>query len=333
MSRASVLEICAGGGGQAAGLEAAGFEHAAAIELEPIACETLRANRPSWDVVNADVHAVDAGAWRGVDLFAGGVPCPPFSVAGKQLGADDERDLFPRALQMIHDARPKAVLLENVPGFASAKFEEYRTKVVRKLARMGYVADWRVLQASSFGLAQLRPRFVLVALQQPFADRFAWPTPTSSSVLVGDVLRDLMSARGWPGADAWAERAKGVGPTIVGGSKKHGGPDLGPTRARGQWAVLGVDGLGIANEAPDESFPRDGLPKLTVRMVARLQGFADDWMFAGKKTAAYRQVGNAFPPPVAKAVGAQILKALTSQRAVTRSARSRRQPVQMILGT
>lgn len=313
MSKPTVLEICAGGGGQACGLEAAGFDHVGAIELEAIACETLRMNRPNWDVHNADVHTVNARAWRGVDLFAGGVPCPPFSVAGKQLGADDDRDLFPRALEMIAEAKPRAVLLENVPGFASTKFDDYRNRVIAKLARMGYHADYRVLQASGFGLAQLRPRFVLVALENSIAPKFRWPTPRAARATVGATLRDLMAARGWPGADEWSKMANGIGPTIVGGSKKHGGPDLGPTRARAQWAELHVDGAGIANEAPDEDFALDAMPKLTVRMVARLQGFADDWAFAGKKTAAYRQVGNAFPPPVAEAVGRAIRSALASK--------------------
>lgn len=97
-----------------------------------------------------------------------------------------------------------------------------------------------------------------------------------------------------------------MAPTIVGGSKKHGGPDLGPSRARKAWAQLGVNGGTIADLAPDRDFTE--IPKLTVRMVARIQGFPDDWHFTGRKTAAYRQVGNAFPPPVAEAVGRSIMQ-------------------------
>jgi DNA (cytosine-5)-methyltransferase 1 len=121
-----------------------------------------------------------------------------------------------------------------------------------------------------------------------------------------------MAEAGWKGANTWAERAKDVAPTIVGGSKKHGGPDLGPTRARAAWKKLGVDGLGIADAPPSVGF--HGHPRLTIRMVARLQGFTDDWRFSGGKTAAYRQVGNAFPPPVAQAVGFQIASALLAFR-------------------
>src|SRR5690348_9238954 len=110
-----------------------------------------------------------------------------------------------------------------------------------------------------------------------------------------------MGSSGWRGVDLWRRKAFGIAPTIVGGSKKHGGHDLGPTRAKRQWAKLAVDGLGIANEPPGRDFPLHGKPRLTVRMVARLQGFSDGWIITGAKTAAYRQVGNAFPPPVAKA--------------------------------
>jgi hypothetical protein len=100
-----------------------------------------------------------------------------------------------------------------------------------------------------------------------------------------------------------ARRGQGIAPTIVGGSKKHGGPDLGPIRALQAWKELGVDGLGLANQAPGPEFPHDQMPKLTTRMVARIQGFPDSWAFAGRKTAAYRQVGNAFPPGQARPCG------------------------------
>jgi DNA (cytosine-5)-methyltransferase 1 len=119
-----------------------------------------------------------------------------------------------------------------------------------------------------------------------------------------------MASGGWPGADAWAARACGIAPTIVGGSKKHGGPDLGPTRARQAWAALGVDGLGVADHPPGPDFPLSQPPKLTVAMVSRLQGFPNGWCFSGRKTAAYRQVGNAFPPPVARALGTAVRQAL-----------------------
>ena len=251
-------------------------------------------------------------------------PAHPFLWLGKQLGADDERDLFPEALRIIEEAQPAAVMLENVAGFASSKFSDYRTDLFRKLDRLGYRAEWQLLNASDFGVPQLRPRFVLVGLRVNHFNAFEWPLPTFPGETVGTILQDLMAENGWPGALKWVGRANGIAPTIVGGSKKHGGPDLGPTRAKEQWRRLGVDGLGIADAAPDRSFPIDGLPRLTARMVARIQSFPDEWQFSGRKTAAYRQIGNAFPPLVARAVGTAIFSALRSRRSQAAAVRSLR---------
>ncbi|MFN0314112.1 MAG: DNA cytosine methyltransferase [Burkholderiales bacterium] len=306
----SSFEFCAGAGGQALGLEAAGFAHAAAVEIDIAACATLRENRPDWNVINHDIRELSGRAYSGVDLLAAGVPCPPFSIAGKQLGADDSRDLFPTALRLISEAKPKAVMLENVPGLASARFAQYRRHLSEKLQALGYSVFSRILNARDFGVPQLRPRFILVALRGKAATRFEWPCSLGEPPSVGATLVDLMSSREWPGAQSWERRAGGVAPTLVGGSKLHGGPDLGPTRARKAWMDLGVDGRGVADVAPPPDYPVDGNPRLTIRMAARIQGFPDDWVFCGKKTAAYRQVGNAFPPPVAAAVGFAIARAL-----------------------
>ncbi len=306
------LEICAGAGGQSLGLEQAGFTHEAAVELDPDACETLRLNRGSeWKIIEDDVHNVDGRAYSGIDLLSGGVPCPPFSIAGKQLGQDDDRDLFPQALRLVAEISPRAVLLENVRGLATRRFDSYRAQVLEQLHGFGYQTWWDLVHASEHGVPQLRPRFVLVAIKEPWAAHFKWPEPSPvPPPTVGQALHDLMDVRGWSGADAWRERASGIAPTIVGGSKKHGGPDLGPTRARESWKALGVNGLGVADEPPGPDFPLHQLPKLTTRMVARIQGFPDSWTFSGRKTAAYRQVGNAFPPPVARALGQAIRLAL-----------------------
>ncbi|HAJ46462.1 MAG TPA: DNA (cytosine-5-)-methyltransferase [Alphaproteobacteria bacterium] len=304
------IEVCAGAGGQALGLERAGFNHLDVVEIDPWACQTLRANR-NWRVTECDLKRFDARPYRGIDLYAGGLPCPPFSVAGKQLGESDERNLFNIALEHIADCRPRAVMIENVKGMLDPRFEGYRETISRSLRKLGYREDWRLLNAASFGVPQLRPRVLLIALRNELSDRFDWPVAkTASPPTVGAVLGDLMGAGGWPGAARWAKGANRIAPTIVGGSKKHGGPDLGPTRARKAWAELGVNGLGVTDLPPGLDFPVEAHPKLTVRMVARLQGFPDNWHFAGKRTNAYRQVGNAFPPPFAQAVGTQIAAAL-----------------------
>jgi DNA (cytosine-5)-methyltransferase 1 len=312
--RLTAVELCAGAGGQALGMELAGFHHGAVVEYEPQFCTTLRKNRPHWDVRQQDIRDIDGGALAGADVIAAGVPCPPFSVAGKQLGHEDDRDMFPAALRIVERAKPRAVLFENVPGLASARFETYRRKLIARLGSMGYQTDWKVIQAADFGVPQLRPRFVLVALRPSDAEHFCWPIGSDLRKNVGDTLRDLMAENSWHGAEAWAEGACGIAPTIVGGSKKHGGPDLGPTRAKRQWRTLGVDGMGIADSAPAPDAPFDYVPRLTLRMVARLQSFPDEWNFTGGKTAAYRQIGNAFPPNVAKAVASAVRAALARSK-------------------
>jgi DNA (cytosine-5)-methyltransferase 1 len=300
------VEICAGAGGQALGLEMAGFEHAALVEIEPEAQRTLRLNRPHWNTLEkGDVREFSGKPFKGIDLLAGGVPCPPFSRAGKQLGNGDERDLFPEAIRLVDEIRPRAVMLENVRGLLDTVFDSYRKKIQDNLRKLGYVAEWRLLNASDFGVPQLRPRVVFVAIRKDLASEFQWPMPCGQRPpTVGECLHDLMAERGWHVAARWKNWASDIAPTLVGGSKKHGGPDLGPTRAKRAWASLSVDGHGLADQAPDPGFL--GFPRLTVRMTARIQGFPDAWAFSGKKTAAYRQIGNAFPPPVAAAVGQQI---------------------------
>ncbi len=303
------IEVCAGAGGQAVGLERAGFDHIALVEIEAQFCNTLKLNRPEWNVIQADLNEFNGSAYEGVDLVAGGVPCPPFSKAGKQLGHLDERDLFPAMLKLVKQTNPKAVLIENVRGLLDPKFKEYRQKISKKLENMGYTVKWTLLHAAHFGVPQLRPRTLMVAMREPYAKYFNWPAGDSENLVsVGDALFELISSNGWKQAKAWKAKASKVAPTLVGGSKKHGGADLGPTRARAAWLTLGVDGGGLVESAPAPDF--DGAPRLTVQMAATIQGFPKDWKFFGKKTAAYKQVGNAFPPPVAEAVGTEIHKAL-----------------------
>ncbi|MBM3762012.1 MAG: DNA cytosine methyltransferase [Acidobacteria bacterium] len=307
------LELCAGGGGQALGYEQAGIEHEALVELDRHACATLRLNRPNWKVIEQDLKLFDGRPYKHVDIISGGLPCPPFSVAGKQLGDKDERNLFPQLIRLADEIRPNAIMIENVRGILDASFQPYRQHIKDQLASLGYESDWNLMQASSFGVPQLRPRAVFVALRKRYASQFSWPEATAETpTTVGEVLFDLMAARGWKLAEAWKRLANEIAPTVVGGSHKHGGPDLGPTRARKAWAALQVDGKGIANDAPDPDFV--GMPRLTVRMVARIQGFTDDWNFSGGKTAAYRQVGNAFPPPFARAMALAISQCLNKRK-------------------
>lgn len=304
------IEICAGAGGQALGLSKAGFNHIALVEYEKDYCTVLKKNRPDWNVICKDVKSFDGWPYRmKVDLLAGGVPCPPFSVAGKQKGAEDERDLFPEMLRLVEEIVPRAVMIENVRGFLDSAFDKYRSQIFSQLDRLGYNTQIQLLQAADYGVPQLRPRVVIIGIRKDIKKNFEYPIPERDKTLtVGEALEDLMGANNWKGTEEWGKKANKIAPTIVGGSKKHGGPDLGPVRARKAWLELGVDGTGVANEAPEEEF--EGVPRLTPRMIARIQGFPDDWDFGKRKTAVCRMIGNAFPPPVAEAVGEKIREVL-----------------------
>ncbi|MEV5525668.1 DNA cytosine methyltransferase [Streptomyces prunicolor] len=377
------IEICAGAGGQALGLHNAGFDHLALVEWDQHAVSTLQANVGRWpgwtpqkaqDLAPMDVKEfLTSDAYKALDLkgetldlFAGGVPCPPFSLAGKRLGEDDERDLFPAALSIIEKLTPKAVMIENVRGILEPPevFIEYRTRILDRLRRAGYTVPpidpsispaaqdlemrkvWRRLDAKDFGVPQLRPRAILVAIREdlsaPGANDFCWPLRIKGDeATVAESLRRTMrerclqywdkNERGEPakpdertGEDVyndWLEAAqksaaagRGVAPTLVGGSRKHGGADLGPTRAKKAWEAMGVDAMGVANDQdacdPKRDLFRKNGPMLTVEQAAMIQGFPRKWRFQGKKTARYRQVGNAFPPPVAEAVGRAIAAVL-----------------------
>ena len=163
-------------------------------------------------------------------------------------------------------------MIENVKGFLDPKFEEFRRDLKKQLNAMGYAVGFRLFDASQFGVSQRRPRVVIVALRRVYADQFLWPKGSKRDPApVGEKLFDLMAANGWRGVQAWRRSADDVAPTIVGGSKKHGGADLGPTGTKRAWAALGVNGASIADVAPDRRFV--GMPRLTLPMVARLQGF------------------------------------------------------------
>ena len=201
------VEVCAGAGGSALGLEQAGFYHRALVEIDEHACSTLRLNRPQWTVLEQDLKAFDGRPYRGVDLLSGGVPCPPFSVAGKQLGASDERDLFPEMLRLAEEMEPSAVMIENVRGILTPRFESYRAQVDQHLKELGLIPQWKLLQASDFGVPQLRPRVVMVALKPEAHTVFGWPQPLEyPPPSVGETLVNVMGQGGWLGAESGRTR-------------------------------------------------------------------------------------------------------------------------------
>ncbi|WP_259672066.1 DNA cytosine methyltransferase [Rhizobium sp. NZLR8] len=320
----TVIELCAGAGGMAIGLERAGYHPLALIEFDKDAAATLRKNRPFWPVVEADMREVDFKQYRaaGVDLLVGGLPCQPYSIEGLGRGKDDPRDLLPEGARAVDEIRPAAFAFENVAGLLNARHADHLGSFLKKLRKSGYAVQIIRMQAEDYGVPQERTRILIVGMKNTAMGAFRAPPKFPAwRTNLGDALEDLMSENGWTGAAAWAEALRtqivkrngvelrgALASTVVG--RKGGARD----KEMGRWAKKGIDIRNVGDAAPtqeqaDKSGP-DFLPSLTLRMPARLQAFPDYWSFIGGKDSAARQIGNAVPPPIGMAIGLAVRSAL-----------------------
>ncbi|SSC71446.1 unnamed protein product [Ciceribacter sp. T2.26MG-112.2] len=324
LERLTVVELCAGAGGMSIGLERAGFEHVGVFEFDPDAAATLRANRPDWTVIKDDIKTIDFTPYRAleIDLVAGGVPCQPYSIEGHGLGKDDPRDLFPNAVRIVAEIKPKAFVFENVEGFLHGKHSDHVADILRGFRKAGYKTEIHRIQSADFGIAQVRRRVLIIGLRHDIADAFRMPPGFLARRLnVGDALVDLMAENGWEGAHEWARQRReqpvvdrhgevvaygAQASTVVTGSGK---------RRRNEQSVqkaMGYDTTGSPENAPtaEEASKPGFMPSLTLRMKAKLQDFDDDWHFVGGKVSTARQIGNAVPPRLAQAVGMSLYSAI-----------------------
>ncbi|WP_307813538.1 DUF6339 family protein [Streptomyces sp. N35] len=311
------IELCAGCGAQALGLERAGFDPVLLIDSKADACFTIAENRPEWDTVCIDLAHFPVSERPdivGVDLLSGGLPrVKSMATAGRDEDTE-ERRVLRAAIELTHKVTPRAVLLENVPDLAeSSAFEVDREWMTTQLLEAGYRTTWKVLNAADFGVPQNRRSSFLVAMREPNFSHFSWPQPAGRPApTVGQVLGASMSSLGWSGATEWIKSADRVAPALVGGSDRRGGADLGPTGSKKAWAALGVNGNSLGDVPPGPDFAPGEMPKLTVEQAALIQSIPQEWIFTGGKTSRYRQIGHAMPPPLATAVGLAIAAALRS---------------------
>ncbi|MFF1638224.1 DNA cytosine methyltransferase [Streptomyces sp. NPDC058246] len=323
VDRLGFVDVCSGAGGLASGLESAGFSPVLLLDNKRQACETLLANRPHWNVVCEDLVEFLPDEYPetlDVDLLSAGLPRVKSSAAVGRSDSEQELRLLTATIYLVHSIQPRALLLENLPALVeSSAYAGVRDFVQAELAHLGYRFCWFVLNAADFGVPQERRQGILVALKERWFHAFAPPVPTvEEHVPVGRALRLSMAARGWCDADAWAAQARAVAPTLVGGSDNRGGADLGPSGTKRAWARMGVNAGALANEVPGAEYhwPRSDDPaqmvKITVDQAALLQSFPPEWRITGRKTAQYRQIGHATPPPVGRALGAAIATALRS---------------------
>ncbi|OLZ69890.1 DNA cytosine methyltransferase [Streptomyces sp. IMTB 2501] len=326
MSGLTFVDVCSGAGGLALGLERAGFEPRLLLDEDDDACRTLRANRPHWNVLQADLLDFDPSEYPqsyDVDLLAAGLPRVKSSATVTRRSSDTELRLIEATAYLIHAVQPRALIIENVPTLVDEEsFAPIRDFLRKELEHLGYELTWFVLNASAFGVPQDRVLGILAAVKQEWASAFRPPRSTvHEHVSVGEALAPSMRSRGWPDADRWAAQATSVAPTLVGGSKTHGGADFGPSGTKTKWRRMGVYTKSFGNELPgrdfewDPSLGDDGLVRITVDQTAILQGFPESWEIAGLKTARYRQIGHATPPPVGEALGRAVAEALNGDPA------------------
>ncbi|MEU0430972.1 DNA cytosine methyltransferase [Streptomyces sp. NPDC006290] len=323
MSGLTLVDVCSGAGGLALGLERAGFEPRLLLDEDTDACRTLRANRPHWNVLQTDLLDLEPSEHQesyDVDLLSAGLPRVKSNATAARTESGDEERLVKAAVYLAHAVRPRALLIENVPALAdSDKFRDFHEFARAELEHLGYEFSWFVLNAADFGVPQDRRQGVLVAIKKRWFPSFRSPSPTvTDHVSVGEALAPSMRSHGWKDADRWAAQASSVAPTLVGGSKNRGGADLGPAGTKRKWEKLGVNAHSLGDEIPGPDFVwapelgKDGMVRLTVDQAALLQSFPKDWEITGKKTARYRQIGHASPPPVGEALGLAIAHALRS---------------------
>lgn len=279
------------------------------IESDEDSQKTIAANT-DWRIestMNAAIREELAGS--GLDVMVANLRSIGVSNASLRKSADFA-DEFEVTIDEVAAIRPRAFAFFNAPGILNRQFSSFRRMVDDRFLLLGYESSWGLLNSADHGLPQVRRRAVLVGILSSEFAEFAWPPVEPGEATVGKFLHPFMAEHGWPGAEGWSRLASGLAPTIVGGSARHGGADLGPSRSKDIWYSLGVDARGVADLPPDTSTPVRSSPKLTNRMVAALQGFPEDWKFVGKKTSVYRQIASSVPPPTALALGRQIVRAI-----------------------
>lgn len=317
----TVLSLFTGGGGLDIGLEMAGLETVVCVDNDSESCKTLRFNRPEWHVYEGDVRAFDPKGK--FDLVVGGPPCQGFSTAGKGNPDDPRNFLWREYFRIVEKVRPLALLLENVAGMANKKNSHHLNEFIAHLEQLGYSVSYGILNAADFGVPQERKRLILLA-------GLGWkpelPTPThsaskiSAKEAIGDLVkiakRSTINHEPNDHAPHVVERWRGLAEGEVDPNYRRGriySDRPSPTiRAGGGHGPRG-DHLAGFHPPIHYKLPR----QLTVRESARIQSFPDEWVFQGSKTAQGRQVGNAVPPLLARAIG-ETLRAGLEAHALTK---------------
>lgn len=329
-------ELFAGGGGLALGMEKAGFHHVLLNELDHSACETLRFNRPNWNVIEGDVHEIDFSPFRGkIDFLSGGFPCQAFSYAGKRLGFEETRGtLFFELARAVKEIQPKVFMGENVRGLFEHDNGRTLQTIKDVIAELGYsLIEPRVLRAIQYDVPQKRERLILIAIRNDIAPhvKFEWPDVCTSvrtlrdAFFAGDLFNtDVPDSEGQkypeskmkvmqlvPEGGDWRNLPEDVAREYMKGSYNLGGGKTGMARRLAMDEPSLTLTCAPAQKQTERCHPIETRP-LTVREYARIQTFPDDWHFCGNLTAQYKQIGNAVPVNLAWAIGRSLIRLFNS---------------------
>lgn len=317
----TAIELFSGAGGLALGLEQSGIETIAHIEIDKVCCETLKKNRPQWNVICKDVCNIDFTIYRDkIDLIAGGFPCQAFSYAGKCLGFEDTRGtLFYEFARCVKEVSPKMLLAENVKGLLTHNSGETFKVIIEELNKLGYNITWKVLNAAYYGVGQKRERLFIVGTRKDRSNTFKFPEPDIKMTALRDVLKDCPVSEGIsyserkrkvlelvPPGECWTSLPEDIQESYCGKSIRTGGGSRGVAR-RMSWDQPSLTlTTSPSQKMTDRCHPDETRP-FTVREYARIQSFPDEWVFCGSVAQKYKQIGNAVPVELARRIAKNIV--------------------------
>lgn len=314
------IELFGGAGGLALGLEQAGITHTAIVEFNKYACETLRFNRPNWNVIEDDIHNIDFKGYD-IDFVSGGAPCQPFSYAGKRLGFGDIRGtLFSEFARCIQETQPKIFLFENVKGLLTHDKGRTFETIKHTFISLGYNISYQVLNACYYGVGQKRERLILIGIRSDLPNAFTFPQPDSKITTLRDVLYNCPHSIGQeysenkkkimdlvPPGGCWINLPEDIAKEYMGKAYFSGGGKRGMAK-RLSWDEPCLTLTTSPSQKQTERCHPDETRPLTIREYARIQSFPDDWEFKGSVNEQYKQIGNAVPVELARRIGIEIVK-------------------------
>lgn len=318
----TAIELFAGAGGLALGLEQAGIDTLMHVEIDKSCCETLKKNRPEWNIVNNDITNISFKKYLGkIDIVTGGFPCQAFSYAGKKLGFEDTRGtLFYEFARCIKETQPKIFMAENVRGLISHEDGKTLQTIIEIFSSLGYKTQYKLLNAVNYGVPQKRERVIIIGTKKNI--NFSYPEPVKGIVTLKKALKNVPVSEGQkysqnkykvlslvPPGGCWRSLPIKIQKKYMGKSFTSGGGRTGMAR-RISWDEPCLTLTCSPSQKQTERCHPEETRPFTVREYARIQTFPDNWDFCGSMYEKYKQIGNAVPVAFANQLGQQLVNAL-----------------------